>query len=63
MARHSIIFTGIIMKHRKISKKDAKIQKELRARANWSLAVLGKSFITHGSGKFLNIRPSQERIR
>jgi hypothetical protein len=33
------------------------MQEEIRARANYSLAVLGMSFVYHGSGRFLNLRP------
>ena len=39
------------------SKKHREMQRQLRARANRSLAILGKSFVRHGSGKFLNLRP------
>lgn len=35
------------------SKKDQKKQKAIRARANYSLAILGMAFVRHGSGHFL----------
>ncbi len=37
---------------------DVEMQAALRLRANYSLAVLGESFVWNGSGKFLNIRHS-----
>ena len=40
---------------------DIAMQEETRARANYSLAILGMSFVYHGSGRFLNIRPPKER--
>ena len=36
--------------------KDIEMQEYIESRANYSLAILGKSFILHGSGRFLNIR-------
>ena len=36
---------------------DAEMQEYIRGRALYSLALLGASFITHGSGRFLNLRP------
>jgi hypothetical protein len=35
---------------------DRDMQRAIRSRANYSLAVLGKSFVTNGSGRFFNIR-------
>ena len=37
------------------------IQKEIISRANYSLAILGMGFVYHGSGHFLNIKPSNEQ--
>ena len=36
---------------------NAEMQRYIRGRALYSLAILGKSFIIHGSGRFLNLRP------
>ena len=38
------------------------MQEAIRARANYSLAVLGMAFVRNGSGRFLNIR-AQEGTR
>ena len=35
---------------------DLKMQKEIKGRANYSIAVLGKAIKLNGSGKSLNIR-------
>lgn len=35
------------------NKKDKELQKEIIARANYSLAILGMAFVRHGSGKFV----------
>ncbi len=35
---------------------DIEMQREIRNRAKYSLAVLGKAFVRNGSGRFLNIR-------
>lgn len=35
----------------------------IRRRANYSLAVLGMAFVRNGSGRFLNIRASGDRLR
>jgi len=40
----------------KDTKENRRMQQEIRSRANLSLAILGKSFVTNGSGRFLNIR-------
>jgi hypothetical protein len=46
------------MKERQIKERaeDRRMQRSIRSRANYSLAVLGKSFVTNGSGRFLNLR-------
>jgi hypothetical protein len=38
------------------TKKDRELQKKIKERAAYSLAILGKAFVRHGSGRFLNIR-------
>jgi len=38
------------------SPEDRIMQEEIRRRANYSLGVLGMSFVYHGSGRFLNLR-------
>jgi hypothetical protein len=43
------------------SKKDRGMQKKIRERAAYSLAILGKAFVRHGSGRFLNIRASKPK--
>ncbi len=45
--------------HKKIpeTEENREMQRYIRSKALYSLAVLGKSFITYGSGKFFNIRP------
>jgi hypothetical protein len=45
------------------SKEDQKTQKKLLARARHSLAILGVAFITHGSGRFLNLNPNPREKR
>lgn len=35
---------------------DVRRQNGIRERADYSLALLGKAFVTNGSGSFLNIR-------
>ena len=47
----------------KDSPEDIAIQEAIRARANYSLAILGMSFVYHGSGRFLNLRSSKEPPR
>lgn len=44
------------MRKRKDKPEDVKMQEYIKSRANYSLAILGKAFILHGSGRFLNIR-------
>ena len=44
----------------KDSPEDVAMQEEIRFRANYSLSILGKSFVYHGSGRFLNIRVLEE---
>jgi hypothetical protein len=41
---------------------DAKMQKYIKGRANYSLAIIGKAFVNNGSGRFLNIRNSGDAI-
>lgn len=36
-----------------MNKKDKKIQEEIIHEANKSLAILGRSFVRHGSGNFI----------
>lgn len=45
------------------SKEDIEMQKYLRARANYSLAILGEAFVRNGSGSFLNIRCVETPLR
>lgn len=37
-------------------KSDREMQKRIITEANYSLAILGMTFVRHGSGRFLNIR-------
>lgn len=34
---------------------DVRMQKYIRSRANYSLAILGMAFVKNGSGRFLNL--------
>jgi hypothetical protein len=43
--------------------KDIAMQERIRARTNYSLAVLGMGAVYRGSGRFLNIRSSQDPPR
>ena len=46
-----------------MNKKDKKIQEEIIARANKSLAILGRAFVRHGSGHFIWFGPPPEKRR
>lgn len=45
------------MYRRKDSPEDIAIQRELMAKANLSMEILGYSFKTYGSGEYLNLIP------
>jgi hypothetical protein len=47
----------------KDSPEDIAMQEAIRSRANYSLAILGMSFVYRGSGRFLNLRPPCEAPR
>lgn len=47
----------------KDSPEDKKMQQKIEARANYSMAILGASFITRGSGQFLNLLPRHRTKR
>jgi hypothetical protein len=51
------------MRRNKTTEKAAirKMEKNIRRRANYSLAVLGMGFVRNGSGQFLNIRSVSDR--
>jgi hypothetical protein len=49
------------MKNRRDSKADQEMQEQIRARANYSLAILGMAFVRHGSGRFLWLGPPPSR--
>ena len=53
------------MVYREIKDKpeDIAMQEAIRSRANYSLAILGMSFVYHGSGRFLNLRSQKEPPR
>lgn len=53
----------MVKKKKKIKEraKDIKMQREIRSRADYSLAILGMMFVHRGSGKFLNIRSTKDR--
>jgi hypothetical protein len=44
------------------SPEDKDKQRYIRARANFSMSVLGAAFARNGSGAFLNIRKSSQAI-
>jgi len=44
--------------HRRDSKEDQEMQERLIARTKYSLAILGKEFVRHGSGRFIWFGPS-----
>jgi hypothetical protein len=37
------------------------MEKDIRDRTNYSLALLGMAFVRNGSGRFLNIRATTDR--
>lgn len=41
---------------RKDRKKDLEMQRQIKARANYSLAILGMAFVWRGSGRFISFR-------
>lgn len=43
-------------------KEDREMQEHIESRAQYSLFILGKAFITRGSGKFLRLCPSPIRM-
>lgn len=47
----------------KLNKKDKKIQEEIIHEANKSLAILGRSFVRHGSGRFIWFGPLPKKRR
>jgi hypothetical protein len=53
------------MRRNKTTEKAAirRMEQNIRSRANYSLAVLGMSFVRNGSGQFLNIRAVSDRYR
>jgi len=46
----------------KDSPRDVRMQQAIRSRANFSLAILGQAFVRNGSGRFLNIRCTEEPL-
>jgi|WetSurMetagenome_2_1015567.scaffolds.fasta_scaffold00788_10 hypothetical protein len=38
------------------SAKDVQQQRQIKSRADYSMAILGKAFVYNGSGRFLNIQ-------
>ncbi len=47
----------------KESPEDIAMQEAIRTRANYSLAILGRSFVYRGGGYFINIRSPKEQPR
>lgn len=43
------------------SPEDVAVQQEIRARANYSMVLLGQSFVRHGSGRFLWLGPPPQK--
>jgi hypothetical protein len=56
MGKATTAFQGMTMSKIREREEDMAMQRAIRSRANYSLAVLGKSFVTNGSGRFFNIR-------
>ncbi len=44
---------------RKAGNRQKELQEIIKKRANYSLAILGMSFVRNGSGRFLNLRTAQ----
>jgi len=42
-------------------KKERAMQKRIKEKTDYYLAILGMAFVTHGSGRFLNIRASKPK--
>jgi hypothetical protein len=42
-------------------KKDRELQRKIKSRAFYSLAILGMAFVRHGSGRFLWLGPSPSK--
>ena len=47
--------------NRRDGKEDRELQEKIKARANYSLAILGMAFVRHGSGRFLWLGPPSSR--